>query len=57
MTSYQQLAALRAILAQQNVIRDSLGPNPSPEWSRHVSRDLEALDGAFEAIYAIETEG
>ena len=57
MTRDQQIAALRAILVQQDVIRDSLGLNPSPEWSRRVSRKLEALDGAFDSIYAIETVG
>ena len=57
MTSAQQVAALRAILTHQNIIRDSLGSNPSPEMNWLASRDLEALDGAFDAIYAIETVG
>ena len=57
MTRKQQIVALRAILVYQDIIRDSLGQNPLPELSQRASRDLEALDGAFEAIYAIETEG
>ena len=57
MTRNQQIAALRAILIYQNTIRASLGQNPPPELSRRASRDLEALDGAFDAIYAIKTEG
>ena len=57
MTRNQQIAALRAILVYQDTIRASLGQNPLPELSRRASRDLEALDGAFDAIYAIETVG
>ena len=57
MTRNQQIAALRAILVYQDTIRASLGQNPLPELSQRASRDLEALDGAFDAIYALEIEG
>ena len=56
MTIAQQSAALRAILAEQNSMRKLLGSNPSPEWCQFIAKDLEALEGAYAAIDAIETE-
>ena len=57
MTGAQQMAALRAIIAEQNIMRKLLGTNPSPEWSQRVNKDLEDLEGAYAAISAIETVG
>lgn len=55
MTRDQQLAALLAITMRQNIIRESLSGNPSPEWVQRANKDLEDLAGAYTAINAIET--
>lgn len=57
MTSAQNRAALVAIVARQNTIRDFLGLNPSPEMVQYAAKELEDLEGAYAAIAAIKTVG
>lgn len=55
MTSAQNRAALCAIYARQQSIRELLGLNPSPELVQYATKELEDLEGAYAAISAIET--
>ena len=57
MTSAQNRAALLAIIARQNTIREFLSHNPSPESVQYATKELEDLEGAYAAIDAIETIG
>ena len=56
MTSAQNRAALLAIRARQQIIRELLGLNPSPELVQYTTKELEDLEGAYVAISAIETD-
>ena len=55
MTSAQNRAALYAIYARQQSIRELLGLNPSPELVQYMTKELEDLKGAYAAISALET--
>lgn len=57
MTRNQQLAALIAIRIRQDDIRRYLSNGPSPAGIRYANRELEGLEGAYDAIDAIETDG
>ena len=56
MTIDQKIAALTAIIARQNVIRACLSGDPSPAVLQHGTTELEDLEGAYDAISAIEPE-
>lgn len=55
MTIDQKLAALAAIRAYQDTIRGCLNCNTSPAMVQHTTKRLKNLDGAYDAINAIET--
>lgn len=54
MTRAQQLAALTAIRVHQNIIRESLSGNPSPEWIQrkvlHMKRKRSLASAALELV-------
>ena len=56
MTYDQQLAALTAIIIRQNAIRACLSGDPSPAVIQRATKELDALEGAYAAINAIELE-
>lgn len=56
MTIRQQLAALTAIKLDMREVHSLLSTEKYPFMIRHLTDDLETLQGAYDAIYAIETE-
>ena len=57
MTVDQKIAALIAIRMRQDTIRSCINSHTTPAMLEHTAKWLEDLEGAFDAIDAIETEG
>lgn len=56
MTLDQKLAALVAITMRLDAIRSCINENTSMDMIRHTTKWLEDLEGAYNAIDAIDTE-
>ena len=57
MTIGQQIAALTAIRVRQNAIRESISKESPPELIQYAEKELKNLEGAYNAINAIEITG
>ena len=55
MTVDQKIAALLAIRMRQDTIRSCINSHTTPAMLEHTAKWLEDLEGAFDAIDAIET--